>query len=923
MSSRNQYVLLLLLFCLLTGCKEQEEPKFTIGFSQCTGDDAWRRDMLRGMQRELAFHPEVTFLYRDAKGNSSKQVDQIKELISTGIDLLIVSPNEAEPITPVVEQAYQQGLPVVVVDRKTASSFYTAYVGGNNYEVGKTAGQYIGALLKGKGKVVEVTGLPTSSPARDRHNGFLEAIHKYPGIHLIQTISGDWEKKIAKQKLTALFDSIKGADLVFAQNEVMALGTYEVWKEKDLTPRVKIVGVDGLAGPFGDIQMVNDQLIDATLLYPTGGEEAIRVAMQILQNKPFTKENILNTAVIDSSNARMIKMQTDKILSQQEDIERQQQRNDDQLKVYKNQQIILYVLSGLFIISIGLGSLALYSLKENQSINKELKAKNEEIVGQRNKIQEMAEEAQAATESKFRFFTNISHEFRTPLTLILGPIDGLLHGKSDHLFVKQNLKLIQKNARRLLWLVNQLMDFRKLEGGRMHVQASENDLIAFMKELMLSFEPMAKKRNMEFKLITPLPHLPVWFDANMLDKVFFNLLSNAFKFTNDFGRIHILITADLENNKVQIKVKDSGIGMSEVEADRAFEMFYQANTTSAKGTGLGLPLSKEFIDLHHGEMEVSSEPQQGTTFTVSLLLGHKHLTDAEKVPDKIKVNELANKAQLEDASPVWALKESPESKSKRILLIEDHPDLRHFLQYTLQDTYQILPASAGQPGLETAYENIPDLIICDRMLPDLDGLKVVTALKSDIRTSHIPVIILTAQSELEQQIEGMQVGAELYLTKPFSTQVLKESIRSILTNRQLVKDYFTHNEASIVPLLSNPAISKLDQKFLADFKKIIDAKLSDTNLSVDYLSREIGLSRVQLYRKIKALLGGNVNDYIQTVRLNKSCELLQVSTASIADVACQVGFSSATYFSTAFKAKFGISPTDYKNHKGSLKTEVV
>ncbi|QMU29471.1 substrate-binding domain-containing protein [Adhaeribacter radiodurans] len=915
---RISIFILLFPFFLIPACKEKEAPKYVIGFSQCTGDDAWRRDMLRGMQRELAFHPEVDFLYRDAKGNSGKQVEQIKELLTSNINLLIVSPNEAEPITPVVEQAYQNGIPVVVVDRKTASSFYTAYVGGNNYEVGKTAGQYIGAYLHGKGKVVEITGLPTSSPSIERHKGFLDAIRNYPNIQVIRVIAGDWEKKIAKQKLTALFDSIKQADLVFAQNEVMALGTYEVWRERGISPRTKIVGIDGLAGPLGDIQMVHDGLIDATVLYPTGGEEAIRTAVQILEKKPFTKENILNTAVIDPTNVRMIKMQTDKILNQQEDIERQQKHNEEQLRVYNNQRILLYTISGLLVVAIVLGCLALYSLVENKKINKILKLKNRKIIQQRNKIQEMADEAQAATESKFKFFTNISHEFRTPLTLILGPIDSLLHGKSDHLMVKQSLRLIQKNASRLLWLVNQLMDFRKLESGMIQVKATENDLIAFMREVMQPFEPMAKKSNIEFKLITNLSVLPVWFDVNMMDKVFFNLLSNAFKFTKTHGRIHILIEQDAALNQVHVKVRDTGIGMTEMEVNRAFELFYQANQDSNKGTGLGLPLSKEFIQLHHGEITVKSEPHQGTTFTIQLLLGSQHFKEEEKISAVVGEEGQLSKLIVAETGPIWQDSSNNESKSESILVIEDHPDLRSFLQYTLQANYQVFTAGEGELGLTKAIEKVPDLIICDLMLPDMKGIKVVASLKADLRTSHIPIIILTALNGLEQQIEGMQVGAELYLTKPFSPQVLKESVKSLLANRRLVKDYFANGE--VLSPANSPSISKLDQKFLNDFKRIIDEKLADPNLSVDFLSREIGLSRVQLYRKVKALLNGNVNDYIQTARLTKSCHLLQQTSASIADVAYQVGFSSSTYFATAFKAKYGISPTDYKMQKSYLKT---
>ena len=921
MPLRIRYFILLLIFFYLAGCKEKEDPQYTIAFSQCTGDDAWRRDMLRGMQRELAFYPNVALEFRDALGNSQKQIDQIKELLKSNPDLLIVSPNEAEPITPIIEEVYQRGIPVVVVDRKTASSFYTAYVGGNNYEVGKTAGQYIGAALKGKGKVLEITGLPKSSPTVERHRGFIEAIGKFPGIQIVKTLPGDWEKKVAKARLQTLNDSLLAVDLVFAHNDVMTLGAYEVFKEKGLAANIKFVGIDGLAGPLGGIQLVNDRILDATMLYPTGGEEAIRTAMQILQKKPFNKENILNTAVIDSSNARMIKMQTDKILTQQEDIERQQKRNDEQIELYRNQRIFLYVMSGLLVCSVVLGALALYSLVEKKKINKKLKAKNREIIQQRNQIQEMAEAAQAATESKFRFFTNISHEFRTPLTLILGPIEGLLHGKADHLMVKQNLKLIQKNAQRLLWLVNQLLDFRKLESGNIQVKATENDLIAFIRDIMLPFEQLAKKGNIDFKLVTGLTNLPVWFDANMMDKVFFNLLSNAFKFTSEHGRIHILVDKDSAQNRVNIKVKDSGIGMSEPDAARAFDIFFQGANAGNKGTGLGLPLSKEFIQLHHGDINVTSEPNKGATFTIQLLLGSDHFKEEEKAGGLIAAGEQLSRNILEEASPVWEMPANTEPKKHSVLVIEDHPDLRNFLKFTLQNSYQVSAAAEGQLGLEEAYENIPDLIICDLTLPDTDGLKIVAALKADLRTSHIPVIILTARTGLEQQVEGMQVGADLYLTKPFSPQVLKESVRSLLVNRQLVKERFGGGEALHLPPSAGATISKLDKKFLDDFKRIIDAKLADPDLSVDYLSREIGLSRVQLYRKVKALIGCNVNDYIQTVRLNKSCTLLQQPQASIADVAFQVGFSSATYFSTAFKGKFGLSPTDYKNQH--LRTEPV
>lgn len=900
--------LLLIVFLVSTlfgGCAKKQEEDYVIGFSQCTGDDEWRKAMLDGMQRELAFHNNTRLIYKDAHANSAVQIRQVEELLKSGIQLLIVSPNESDPLTPVIEKAYRQGIPVVVVDRRTSSPYFTAYVGGDNYQVGKTVGEYTATLLRGNGKIIEITGLPRSSPASDRHRGLVDALTAHAGIQRVATLNGQWEKDIAKKELRKVLPRFPDLDLIFAQNEVMAMGAREVCNEIFPDRKIRVIGVDGLPGQFGDIQMVYDGHITATALYPTGGEEAARVAMNILQKHPYQKENLLQTAIIDSSNVRMIKMQTDKMMSQQNDIERQQARIDEQLEIYQTQRGLLYVMTGLFIVSIILGSVALYSLIENKKINRELNSKNREILVQRNRIQDIAEKAQEATESKFRFFTNISHEFRTPLTLILGPVEELLRQKNENQAVKKNLSLVQRNAQRLLWLVSQLMDFRKIESGKIRLQVSENDTIAFIRELMLPFDHVAKKRRIDFRLISTLNELRVWFDTDMMDKVLFNLLSNAFKFTSDWGHIYIHISQADQN--VVIRVEDNGSGLSDTDIAGAFEMFYQGKN-SIKGTGLGLPLSREFVELHQGTITADGKKGEGATFTVTLPLGKGHF-QPEDITDPTIDTAQRSIAWLTTEPEQATTPATPDRQDlPSIVIVEDNEDLVTFIEGLLHSEYQVITARDGKSGLDQCLDAVPDLVLCDVMLPGMDGLQITSALKSDMRTSHIPVILLTAKNNPEQQLEGMQARADMYLTKPFSPAFLLESIRSLLANRLLLKT------AQVGQGITDQetGLSKLDRKFVNDLRALIVSRLDDPSLTVESLGKELGLSRVQLFRKTKALLGGGTNDLILHLRLEKACVLLRNPDLSVAEIADRTGFTSQSYFSTVFKTRFGVSPKDWR-----------
>ncbi|MBF9236813.1 substrate-binding domain-containing protein [Hymenobacter sp. BT683] len=902
-------IVLFLLLLAAASCSAPVSQHYRIGFSQCTNGDAWRQAMLAGMKKELSFYPQVNFRMKDAHDNSALQRRHIQEFLNEGVDLLIVSANQAEPITPIVEEAFNRGVPVVILDRRTTSKLYTAYVGGNNLEVGQTAGNYASSLLRQRGNVLEVLGAAGASPAEDRHRGFVQGLAAYPGMRLVAQVQGDWKRPSVLRALPAVLRAHPEVDLIFAHNDRMALGAYQVCKQLGLDRRIRIIGVDGLAGPQGGIQLVQDKVLTATLLYSPGGEEAIRTAMKILQKQPFEKENILSTMVIDSTNVLTMKMQTEKLGSQQQDIQRQQQLLREQLATYASQQTVLYILAAALLGALVLGVILWRAFQVNRRITRKLAGQNEEIRAQRNQIEALAEQARVETEAKLRFFTNFSHELRTPLTLIMGPVEELLTNGADlSAPQRHDLGLVRRNTQRLLQLVNQLLDFRKIDVGKMPVRATEGNVVAFVRDIMDVFEKPARQRGISLRFLPAEPSIRLWFDVNILDKVIFNLLSNALKFTPERGQITVSIQPLPAEGQVRISVEDTGRGISEQDRAHIFEWFYQGQQGVAKGSGMGLALSMGLVRLHQGELTFTSTPGQGSIFTVTLpreLPASMRSTEAPAPALALAEEEL----DLSVAEETPAARRAGKDNKALVLVIEDNAEVNAFLAQKLRPHFQVQTATDGATGLRLAADTIPDLIVCDVMLPEVTGLEVVARLKGDWRTSHIPVVLLTARSAPEQQVEGVQAGADLYLTKPFNPTFLLENLRTLLGNRDRQREHF-RRELSVDTATVAP--QRVDQKFLADLTAIVEANLGNAKLSVEDVARSLGTSRVQLYRKTKALLGTGVTDFIQDIRLTKARQQLLNPELNIADVAYQLGFTSPSYFSASFKAKYRISPSEFR-----------
>ena len=905
-----KYILVCFLGSLsLVSCKQKQGDKIEVGFSQAMTTDDWRKQMNSSMKIEASLRPEVDLEIGDANNNIEKQIEDIERFIANKVDVIIVSPIQSKPLTAVVEKSIKAGIPVLVVDRKIDSENYTAYLGADNIEIGRIAARYIISHGKGSGKIIEITGANGSSPAYERSLGFEQIIKENAHFKIQNTIRGDWEKESVKEPLKEILLQNPDVEYIFAHNDRMALSAWETAKTLGLEKKIKFIGVDGLNTVNGGIELVKSGVLDGTILYPTGGNEALKLALKMYSKEPIAKNNILNTIVIDKNNAEIIENQMDKVDQQQIVIETQQNAIQVQESEYASQNNLVRLLSFFLVIILSLTIYSIYSTISISRKKKQLERINQTVIDQNLEIQDMAKIAERSNEAKLNFFTGLSHEFKTPITLIMSYVESLIENdKIKGTALIDEVKLIHKNSNRLLRLINQLLDFRKIEEQKFTLRASNTKVYDFSSDVMTNFKGEAARRNIDFQLICKNKNLELFIDRGLMDKVYFNLLSNAFKFTPDNGKITISLIEN-QDNTVRISFKDSGIGIPENELPSVFSPFFKASNNNKNSSGIGLHLSKEFVLLHHGTIELKSK--QGSEFVITLPKGNQHLQLAEIINKAENQNITPNLIIdiLDIESGVEEVSIISDSEKHSLLIIEDNIDLVTFLKAKLSGEYMIY-ISDGSDAVEKAMEIIPDIIICDINLVGKDGYEITKELKKDLRSSHIPIIILTAQSNKESVLKGLQSGVDQYLTKPFSLSILKQSVSSLLFNREKLRYYYTNNIYRVEP---ESKFGNQEQSFITKMNNIITMNVENPKFSVEDLADKLGVSRVQLYRKVKAIIGINISDHINNVKLEKAAELLKSNDMNISEIAYSLGFSSPNYFSTAFKNKFGVSPKEYKS----------
>lgn len=899
------YIILISCTLPLNSCKlgDDEKDKIAIGFSQSINNDIWRKSMDHAMEVEASLHPEVSLTIYNANRKAKNQIRDIDKMIEQNVDVIIVAPYESDSIVPVIEKAKAKGIPVIIVDRKANTSEYTAFLGADNLEVGRLAGKHIASKSNGSANVIEINADLNTSPGLERSLGFKQILKQYPGIKVITVDSDNFGHP--KVNYIKLLDSLPNIDYIYGFNDIIAYNAWKVAKSKGLEKKIKFIGVDGLNGPFGGIQLVKDGTLESTILYPTGGSEAIKLALKILNNEIVPKNNKLNTILIDSLNADIMSNQFDKITIQQSDIEQQQSVIKNQERKYSTQNNLLKLLTSLFVIVLSLAIYSVYSRIIISRKKQELEGTNKKIKNQRNEIKRFSNELKQSNEARLNFFTGLSHEFKTPLTLILSSVESLeAELKNKGISVTKEINLMYNNSRRLLRLINQLLDYRKMEDHKFTLRASKTNLLDFSNSIISDFDREAKKKNINFSLTTNNSELEVYLDRNLMDKVYFNLLSNAFKFTPEKGKISIIIKEDKTNNSVKIHFKDTGIGIPDNELGEVFNAFYQGSNNYRNSSGIGLHLSKSFVELHKGSIEIHSK--NGAEFIITLLLGTAHLDEKEII--KEPVLDFVHQSDYLDSEVIQKVEPQNTEDKYSILYIEDNKDLLDFISHKFSTEYTFF-SSDGTDAVEKALELIPDIIICDLNLPEMNGFQICERLKKDLRTSHIPTIILTASDDQDSYLKALDSGADIFLTKPFNLKVLAQSIKGLLFNREKLRFYYTNNIVNI----EEGSFGVSEQDFLIKLNELICKNLENSAYTVEDLARDLSISRVQLYRKVKAILGISISDHINNIRLDKSKELLKKSNQTISEVAYAVGFSSPNYFSTSFKNKFGISPTEFKN----------
>ena len=731
----------ILLLLLLASCSTKE-VKYKIGVSQCS-DDIWRNWQNAELRLEANIHEGVELRFVAAHDDSETQIQQVDSLVDSGIDLLIVAPNQLQRVSPAIDRAFDSGIPVIVFERKTNSHKYTAFMSADNYEMGHQMGQYIATRLEGKGKVLEILGLKGSSPAEDRHRGFCDALSDYPDIEIVASLQGDWTEESSYKAVKAYQGDLGKIDYVFGHNDRMAIGARKVFEERRLQVSggkglPLFCGIDGLPGEQGGIRLVRDSLLDATYIYPTRGDQLLQLALSILDGKPYEKETMLTSALVTHENANVLFLESDEVMRQSQKLDQLQQMANVYMERLDSQRTILW-LTIILIILLQVVVVGTW-LYHKQSVR-------------------LARERGAMEREQLDFYTQVSHELRTPLTLIDGPLTQLAESDDAGKVSPRTAELfdiVRRNVAQLTGIINKMLDVQ-VSGDSAKVSAETKQMAAALKTGVSTEAPAAPSSN------------------------------------------------------------------------------------------------------------PSGSPQYS------------------------------------------------------VLIVDDNADIRTYLRSILQDRYQLFEAEDGLQGMAVARAEVPDLIVSDVMMPIMNGLEFCQQVKSDIVTSHIPVILLTARALNQHQIEGYESGADAYITKPFSTPLLLARIDNLLRNRRRLKDLWGSNKAEeektpkSKPIeqpaaVQEPGDEGKENLFITRIKEILETRMADSDLSVETIGADIGLSRVQLYRKVKALTGYTPVDLLRKARLEKARQMLLTTDLSVSEVAYKVGFTSPSYFSKCFKDEYGIVP---------------
>ena len=894
----------------LASCRGKEAHKrFVVGVSQCS-EDTWR-DKLNEELRIAATYYDVDLQIKSANDDVRLQTEQIDRFVEQGVDLLVVAPGQVS-ISPAIDKAYEKGIPVIIFDRQTRSNKYTAYIGADNHDIGASMAEFMANANTAGTKVVELCGLSSSSPAIERDAGFDSVAAHRPNIDIVKKVYADWTEEGAYHVMDSLLSTPYPAfNCLFAHNDRMAMGARRAVVKHGIDPKtIKLCGIDAMPQHGGGMQLVAEGKLFASSIYPTRGDEVMRLAMKILTHKPYNRENRLSSALVTEANARVLLMQNDETTRQQGHLSELRNRVDKTVSDFKTQRIyLLIMLSALLLLALAY----VYVVNANRA-----KARmNRQLADSVEQQRQMTKHIEELTHTQLQFFTNISHELRTPLTLIAGPTEQLLEDKTVQGTHRRMLQMVERNTKILIQLVSEILDFRKVQNNKAVLKLNRFNLGETLRLWADDFGAVTSRKGIKVQVDAPADaaQATIIADRDKLARVFFNLMSNAVKYTPKDGTITITLRHN-EGEFFFTMNNDSVKTINKDDLPHIFERFYQSKG-SIGGTGIGLALVKANVDLHHGSISATSSQEEGTTFSITLpdtQEGYDPDADNDNNKDNSTkaeqgyVDDSYAPANVEAAEKAERITNAEDFDADRplVLIIDDNNGMRAYLRSILQDHYNVSEAVNGQQGLERARREVPKLVVCDVMMPVMDGLEFTRRLKADTATSHIPVILLTARSLSEQREEGYGTGADSYLTKPFTGSLLLARIDNLIHSRTLLRSLFSGNSKEEEE--EKERLGAQDQTFVTRLREVIRDNMGDSDFSVERIGEEIGLSRVQLYRKVKALTGQTPVELLRRARLERGRRLIEKTEKSVSEIAYEVGFTSPSYFNKCFKDEFGISP---------------
>ena len=895
--------------CLASCAGEKAHKRFVVGVSQCS-EDTWR-DKLNEELRIAATYYDVDLQIKSANDDVRLQTEQIDRFVEQGVDLLVVAPGQVT-ISPAIDKAYKKGIPVIIFDRRTRSNKYTAYIGADNHDIGASMAEFMANANTEGTEVVELCGLSSSSPAIERDAGFDSVATCRPNISIVKKVYADWTEQGAYHVMDSLLSTPYPAfNCLFAHNDRMAMGARRAVVKHGIDPKtIKFCGIDAMPQQGGGMHLVSEGKLFASSIYPTRGDEVMRLAMKILTHKPYDRENRLSSALVTEANARVLLMQNDETTRQQGHLSELRNRVDKTVSDFKTQRIYLLIMLSALLL---LGIAYVYVVSANRA-----KARlNRQLADSVEQQRQMTKHIEELTHTQLQFFTNISHELRTPLTLIAGPTEQLLEDKTVQGTHRRMLQMVERNTKILIQLVSEILDFRKVQNNKAVLKLNRFNLAETLRLWADDFGAVTSRKGITVKVDAPADaaQATVIADRDKLARVFFNLMSNAVKYTPQDGTITITLRHN-DGSFFFTMNNDSVKTISKDDLPHIFERFYQSKG-SIGGTGIGLALVKANVDLHHGSISATSSQEEGTTFSITLpdtQEGYDPDADNDGNKDNSTkaeqgyVDDSYAPVNVEAAEKAERITNAEDFDADRplVLIIDDNNGMRAYLRSILQDHYNVSEAVDGQQGLERARREVPKLVVCDVMMPVMDGLEFTRRLKADTATSHIPVILLTARSLSEQREEGYGTGADSYLTKPFTGSLLLARIDNLIHSRTLLRSLFSGNSKEEEK--EEEMLGAQDQTFVTKLREVIRDNMGDSDFSVERIGEEIGLSRVQLYRKVKALTGQTPVELLRKARLERGRRLIEKTEKSVSEIAYEVGFTSPSYFNKCFKDEFGISP---------------